>query len=106
MSGILLFESREEAEKVIPLRVVKKVRIDKVVVCLARTSKQFFAFEEQCPHRSDDMSKGKINSQSEVVCPWHNYRFNLLSGEESSQRCRPLSVYPLQWIDDQLFIEI
>lgn len=53
---------------------------------------------------TDDLAKGKINNQNEIVCPWHAYRFNLKSGEESENRCADLKVYEISWVDEKLYV--
>ncbi|WP_456459926.1 Rieske (2Fe-2S) protein [Reichenbachiella sp.] len=104
MDKVLVFESKEQAERVIPLNEIRKIRIDKLEICLANTRKGFVAFEKECPHLGDDLSKGKINLDGELVCPWHSYRFSLTSGEECENRCGGLKTYPVGWEGEQLFV--
>lgn len=104
MDKYLVFESKEQAEQVIPLNQIKKIRIGKLELCLANTSKGYVAFEKYCPHLGEDLSKGKINPQNEVVCPWHTYRFSLISGEECENRCEGLRTYRTDWESEQLYV--
>ncbi|WP_420580503.1 Rieske (2Fe-2S) protein [Reichenbachiella sp.] len=104
MDKVLVFESKEQAESVIPLNQIKRIRISKLEICLANTRTGFVAFEKECPHLGDDLSKGKINPMGEVVCPWHSYRFNLTSGEECENRCGGLGIYQVAWEGEQLFV--
>jgi len=104
MDKYLVFESKEQAEKVIPLNQIKKIRIDKLELCLAHTGKGIIAFEKNCPHLGEDLSKGKINLEGEVVCPWHTYRFDMISGEECENRCDSLRTYRTDWENEQLFV--
>lgn len=104
MDKVLVFESKEQAESVIPLNQIKKVRIGKLELCLANTSKGFKAFEKECPHLGDDLSKAKINPACEVVCPWHSYRFDLVTGDENKSRCDSLKIYHTDWENEQLYV--
>lgn len=104
MDKYLVFESKEQAERVIPLNQIKKIRIGKLELCLAKTHQGFKAFEKNCPHLGDDLSKGKINPMGEVVCPWHSYRFNLTSGEECENRCAELKTYRVEWEEEGLVV--
>ncbi|UXP33479.1 Rieske 2Fe-2S domain-containing protein [Reichenbachiella agarivorans] len=106
MTKVLIFDSKDLAEKTIGLNKIIKVRIDNLEICLTRTRTDYFGFESSCPHMSDDLVKGRINPDQEVVCPWHDYRFNLRSGEEAQSRCRDLKRYELSWDNDQLFVHI
>lgn len=104
MDKVLVFESKEQAERVIPLNEIRKIRIDKLEICLVNTRKGFVAFEKECPHLGDDLSKGKINPDGEVVCPWHSYRFNLSTGDENENRCDSLIIYRTDWENEQLYV--
>lgn len=106
MPLVEIFGSKGEADQVLTYNTIRKVRLGNMTLCLVRTSKGYFAFDHQCPHMSDDLGKAKINPQNEVVCQWHAYRFDLLSGEESENRCGELKTYPLVWDDGCLKIEI
>ena len=104
MNSVLIFDSKSAAERIIPLNQIRKIRIEKMEICLAHTTEGFIAFEKECPHMSDDLSKGKINYQMEVVCPWHTYRFSLNTGQESNQKCKDLKLYKTEWIAGELFV--
>ncbi|MEO9803621.1 MAG: Rieske 2Fe-2S domain-containing protein [Reichenbachiella sp.] len=104
MDKYLVFESKEQAEKVIPLNQIKKIRLNQMVLCLANTGQGFIAFENKCPHLGEDLSRGTINSSGEVICPWHSYRFNLGTGEECENRCKMLRTFRTDWESGQLFI--
>jgi len=52
------------------------------------------------------LSKGKVNYLGEVICPWHNYRFDLQSGRESSTRSADLITYPLKIDEAGFFVGI
>lgn len=106
MDKYLVFETKEQAEKAIPLNQIKKIRIDQLILCLAHTPNGFVAFERECPHLGDDLSRGMINSSFEIVCPWHSYRFDLNTGEENENRCKPLKRYPITWENHQLFVHL
>lgn len=104
MKKYLVFETKEQAERSIPVNQIKKIRIDQFHFCLANTVKGFRAFEIDCPHLGDDLSRGTLNPIGEVICPWHSYRFDLLSGEESENRCKTLKVFRTDWESGQLFV--
>ncbi len=106
MAKVLLFNHTEEVEASLHPNKVTKIKVDNREICMVRNKKELFAFEKQCPHQSDDLSRGNINPDNEVVCAWHAYRFSLKTGEEAERRCADLKVYPVSIEDDQVFIEI
>ena len=102
----LIFESRTEAEKIIPLNSIRKIKIDDRIYGLANTADGFKAFEKSCPHAGADLSTGRINYMGEIVCPLHAYTFRFLDGEEERRRCPPIKTYPTLWENDKLYIVI
>lgn len=104
MNKYLVFESKADAERIIPPFQIKKIRIENQELCLAHTPKGFIAFAKACPHLGEDLSKGKINPFGEVVCPWHSYRFSLTSGEECESRCPSLKTHRTEWEGGCLFV--
>lgn len=90
-----LFSSLEEAYRIFKIGTIKKVNLDGVFVCFGRTSKGFFAIQDQCPHEKVSLSGGSIIGDN-VVCPWHHYRFNVNSGENVGGDCPNANSYPVK----------
>lgn len=106
MTKCHVFHTRQEAESIIPLNTIRKIQIEDRQYCLANTSQGFIAFEKECPHLRDDLSKGTLNTTPEVVCPWHSYRFNLITGDEHANRCGSLKIFQTEWDADGLHIYV
>jgi len=49
-------------------------------VLLLRTAESVFAISNRCPHLGCSLSKGMVNGHS-IVCPCHDWRFDLRTGE-------------------------
>jgi nitrite reductase/ring-hydroxylating ferredoxin subunit/uncharacterized membrane protein len=64
------------------LRDGDTLRIDAngTIVTIARAEGKLHAFQEFCSHRYGPLSEGKI-SGCEVVCPWHQSRFDVRTGK-------------------------
>jgi nitrite reductase (NADH) small subunit len=56
-----------------------------------------FATQAACPHRGGPLADGLVGD-GVVVCPLHEWRFDLASGATPNGTC-PLAVYPLA-VDD------
>lgn len=96
MEWLKIFGSEDEARTKIKehkpqLLIVKGKRI-----CLAMHRGEFFAVQDACSHQGESLSKGQINYLGEIICPWHNYRFQLSSGKASDSSCRDLLTYSLK----------
>jgi len=101
-----IFDGQKEAEKRISINTPQLVVIGKVRICLVRTSRGFYAVSDQCPHRRESLSKGAINYLGEIICPGHNYIFNLGSGVEANGSCPNVATYPVEVTDDGFNIGI
>ena len=77
---------------------------DGLKICLAHTQTGFYAVADSCPHLGESLSKGTTNYLNEVVCPWHSYRYHLISGAECKNRTRDAQTFPVEVRADGLYI--
>jgi 3-phenylpropionate/trans-cinnamate dioxygenase ferredoxin component len=75
-------------------------------ICLVRRGEQFFAVQDTCTHNGESLSKGSLNYLGEIICPWHNYRFDLQTGREGANRSADLKTYPLKIEQEGFYIGI
>lgn len=101
MKWYKVFDSLEEAVQAFPNRQVVKVMADKKYVCFTRNDDSFFAFDDRCPHQGKPLVQGKCTEAGEVWCPFHQYRFNLTTGQGHGLY---LPVYPVEVREDGVFI--
>jgi 3-phenylpropionate/trans-cinnamate dioxygenase ferredoxin subunit len=106
MRWIKIFNSEQEAVNTIPEGSSRLIIIGEIKVCLSNYKNTFKASENSCPHLGEQLHKGMINYLGEIICPWHNYRFDLTTGEESARRCRDLKLYPTKASEEGVFIGI
>ncbi|MEQ9285635.1 MAG: Rieske 2Fe-2S domain-containing protein [Cyclobacteriaceae bacterium] len=102
----LIFESKEDAEKVVPVNAIRKIKIDEKLFGLANTPRGFKVFDRSCPHAGADLSTGRINYLGELVCPLHAYTFSFLDGGEERDRCPPIRTYDTVWEEGKLYVII
>lgn len=103
-----LFHSKAEAEQALPLNKPQKLRVAGLqeAICLVRTRSGIFAVADDCPHLGESLSKGTTNYLNEVVCPWHSYRFSLLTGAECENRTQKLKTYTITNQPDGVYLTI
>src|SRR5688572_21216211 len=73
-------------------------------ICVAQYRKEWFAFNQKCPHASGDLADGFIDAIGNVVCPVHRYRFNLRNGRNSDGYF--LKVFPLEERPDGIYVKV
>ena len=106
MEWVKIFSSEAEAKsRIFPgkpeLLIVHGQRI-----CLVLHDEAFHAVQDACTHNGESLSKGQVNYLGEIICPWHNYRFDLKNGRASDSSNRDLRVYPIKSDDSGFFIGI
>ena len=106
LSKHLLFEGRKEAEKVVPLNSIRKIKLEDRIYGIANNSGGYWVFKISCPHAGADLTTGRINHLGELVCPLHAYIFNFLDGEEERRRCPPVATYATYWQEEKLYVDI
>lgn len=60
-----------------------RVEVNGVVMAIARIEGALYAFQEFCTHRYGPLSEGALRG-CEVVCPWHNSRFDVRTGKATA----------------------
>ena len=66
-----------------------------------------FAIDDQCNHAGCLLSGGWVE-QHDIVCPCHEYRFDLRTGlnTTSIRLCEDQPVYPIRIVDGRLVVEL
>lgn len=75
-------------------------------LCIARFNDRLFACAAKCPHAAAPLAGGYVNVQGDIVCPLHRYKFNLLSGKNTTGEGYHLKTYPVEEREDGWYIGI
>lgn len=106
MKKYTLGNSKEEVFYLIPERVIKKVILGETSIGIVRIGQAFHSFHAFCPHRGSSLMQGMINTSGEIICPLHQYRFDLSTGQVKSGYCEDLEIYPNELTENGLEITI
>lgn len=60
-------------------RTVKKIDGKQLLIC--QHNDQFFVVDNRCPHEGYPLSEGHLSDDCQLTCNWHNWKFDLTSGE-------------------------
>lgn len=99
-----IFSSREELMNKVKKGEIISLSVEGKPVAITQTKTGFYAFKDQCPHNRVALSDGKCNMFDEIVCPWHNYRFDLKTGNETSSHGHFLEIYHLEISDEGVYL--
>lgn len=62
--------------------------------CVRWWQDQWIAHAAVCPHLLGPLSAGQIDETGQLTCPWHGYRFDVLTGENAEGKCGALASAP------------
>jgi nitrite reductase/ring-hydroxylating ferredoxin subunit len=65
---------------------------------------RLFAIANRCPHEGYPLSEGTIEPGCVLTCNWHNWKFDLATGEALVGR-DPVRTYAVAERDDEIFID-
>lgn len=106
MKNFTLGENKEQVMTMIPDRNIKVVLLGSTRICISRVGENFYAFETHCPHRKAELKQGTVTSFGDIVCPLHEYRFDMKTGDVKSGSCGELKTYQVELTEDGLKISI
>jgi len=84
---------------------VKMLRIAGRQIALFHTADGLKACDNRCPHEGYPLSEGSLSTDCVLTCNWHNWKFNLDTGENLYGGDR-LRTYPLEIRDGVIWIDL
>ncbi len=70
----------------------RHIKIDQLDLVLAQEQGQLYIFQSRCPHRGQPLEQAAIND-GRLVCPLHQYVFDLGSGAQQERLCAALTIW-------------
>ncbi len=102
-----IFKTKDLIDKHLPVGKMIAVKAADLRICVVRTCEEkFYAIDDRCPHNEAYFSMGHLNAMNEVICPWHSYCYNLLTGEEQKQRTRKARLFEVELRSGGLWIKV
>lgn len=74
-------------------------------IALFRYRGEVFALDETCPHRGGPLHDGFLD-RGVVLCPWHQWQFDLKTGCSPVNPLSRVRVYPVRVEGTEVFLEI
>ena len=96
-TGVSATELRQKGRKVVR-------RAGKQVLLLSAGGKHF-AIANRCPHEGYPLSEGTEGPGCVLTCNWHNWKFDLASGEALVGR-DPVRTYAIELRDEEIFVDL
>lgn len=83
----------------------KLVRGNGRQILLIASGNHIFGIANRCPHEGYPLSEGTLGPDCVLTCNWHNWKFNLHSGNALVGR-DPVRTYPVVERDGEIFIDL
>ncbi len=100
-------ENWQEAIPLVKLRLdsAKMLRIDGKQIAFFNTDAGVKACDNRCPHEGFPLSEGSLSGQCTLTCNWHNWKFDLDSGDNLNGGDR-LRTYPVELRDGVIWVNL
>ena len=82
------------------------IEIEGKFICLIKTINGLKACSSKCPHAGGDLSAGFLDKRENIICPVHNYRFNLNNGGDTNSEGYFLKIFRVKANEEGVFIQI
>jgi nitrite reductase (NADH) small subunit len=74
-------------------------------VAVFRSNGKIYALANRCVHKGASICEGDLVADGKVVrCPWHNWSFDLATGEHCLDRAEKLRTYEVRLRGDQVIL--
>jgi NAD(P)H-dependent nitrite reductase small subunit len=82
-----------------------EVSVGERAVALFNIGGTFHALTNRCPHRGGPLGQGFVDG-SQVSCPWHNYTFDVTTGENVVDPQLRIERYDVKVEDGRVFVKV
>ena len=81
------------------------IEVGEKVIALFNYKGNFYAIDNTCPHRGAPLGEGRIE-EGILICPNHEWRFELKSGWCPQNPELSTEVYPIKVHDEKIYIRL
>jgi 3-phenylpropionate/trans-cinnamate dioxygenase ferredoxin subunit len=92
-------------EKELREGTMKLVTVEGTPILLIKVKGEIFAIDNRCPHMGCGFSGGSLDGDV-VVCPCHDWRFNLKTGEYEEEKDISLTKFPYKIEAGKIYVKI
>ena len=72
-------------------------------LCVVKSGSEYFGVNDKCPHAGASLSQGWCVNQT-VVCPHHQYKFDLRTGRTTNGEGYFVQPYPIRLEEEKFWI--
>jgi nitrite reductase/ring-hydroxylating ferredoxin subunit len=83
----------------------KEFDVGNETLCIVAVDGSYAAMDNLCLHRGGSLGQGSIEN-GKVVCPWHAWRWDPVTGASVEDPKLKVAVYPIKLEGDDVLVEI
>ncbi|HUK84397.1 MAG TPA: Rieske (2Fe-2S) protein [Candidatus Acidoferrum sp.] len=92
-------------EKELAEGTMKLIRVDGLPILLIKQSSQIFVIDNRCPHMACGFAGGTLDGMI-IICPCHDWRFNLKTGEYEDDPSMKLLIYEWKIESGKIWVKV
>ncbi|MCW3999697.1 MAG: Rieske (2Fe-2S) protein [Candidatus Bathyarchaeota archaeon] len=92
------------AESELKEGAMKMARLEGTPVLFIKLNGKLYVIDDRCPHMGCSFAGGSLDGNF-VVCPCHDWRFDLESGEYEENPSYVLVTYPHKVVDGKIWVK-
>ncbi len=92
-------------EKELQEGTMKLIRVEGLPVLLIKQLGQIYAIDNRCPHMACGFSGGSLDGPV-IICPCHDWRFNLKTGEYEDDPSMKLKSYEWKIKSGKILVKV
>ncbi len=81
------------------------IKIEGHAIALFRSGGKVYAYRDSCPHQAAPISDGYV-AEGYIVCPHHNWKFNVQNGAFINNEIIRLPSYPVKEENGSIYIKL
>ena len=86
---------------------VTTVVADNRALCLGRSAAgEIGVLDNRCPHQGGPLGEGEIDEHGNVICPWHGYEYDPITGSPPEGFADGATAYRVEERDDGVYVEL
>jgi len=89
----------------VPPGTGRTVEVNGVWIALFNIDGTFYAIDNACPHAGGPLGEGKL-SGTVVTCPWHGWRFSVVTGQQEGNLDFEVACCPVRVVDERVEIQL
>src|SRR5207247_8218851 len=71
-------------------------------LCVAKTADGIGVLDNRCPHQGGPLGDGEIDEHGHLICPWHGYEYDPITGQPPPGFSDSATCYPVERRDGEV----